>query len=235
MSCNSVTPAPGVLVADDHAISRRYVAAALRQSHWHVKQAATPGAALSIALSWLPRLILIDVNLGDTNGFDLARCIRSRWPNAREYPQMVMLSANLPDSDLMKRASNCVDGFLLKPVSVASLLALVDPEHHPPPSVLRPADASPELQRLFREELSEQLDRLDQYLATRDLAAAAGILHRLIASSGLCRELRLERKLRALDAACRKGAPASELGHEYFSLLVGARHFLAPDPLPRAQ
>ena len=32
---------PGVLVVDDHAISRRYIAAALRQTNWYVKQAAT--------------------------------------------------------------------------------------------------------------------------------------------------------------------------------------------------
>jgi CheY-like chemotaxis protein len=232
MNRDSDTRGFGFLVADDHAISRRYIAAALRQSDWHVKQAATPRAALSIALGWLPRVILIDVNLGHANGFELARSIRDQWPKATEWPRIVMLSADPPDPRQMKRCNHFVDGFLLKPVSVASLLALVNPAGQHPVSAQGSREPSSELCGLFRQELSAQLGPLDRHIATRDLAAAGGILHQLIASSGLCREHRLERKLRSLDAACRNGAGASELGQEYFSLLIGVRDFLAPESLP---
>jgi hypothetical protein len=83
------------------------------------------------------------------------------------------------------------------------------------------------MQQLFRRELSAQLDNLDRCLSVRDLSAASGILHQLIASSGLCRQPGLERKLRSLNEGCRKDAGAAELGHDYFSLLVSARDFLA--------
>ena len=227
MNRDSATPAPGVLIVDDHAISRRYIAAALRQTNWCVKQAATASKALSIALSWLPQLILLDVKLGPGNGFDLARHIWEKWPDSLQRPRMVVLSADLPDPHQMKLSSHCVHGFLLKPVSAARLLAVVEPGRHHPVSTDSPGERLPELQRLFRLELAAQLTSLDRYLTIQDLPAAGEILHQLIASSGLCREPRLESALRGLEEACRKSAGAAELGQRYFSLLVNARDYLA--------
>ena len=224
----STTPLPGVLVVDDHAISRRYIAAALRQSDWRVKQAATAGEALAIALSWRPRLILIDVNLAASNGLELARRIWDGWPDSLRRPRMVMLSADPPDPHQMNLSSHCLDGFLLKPVSTASLLAMVEPARHGPAPAHRPGQTLSGLQRLFRQEPPGKLDHLDRYLAKRDLAAAGSVLHQLIAASGLCQLPRLERALRSLGEACRTGAGAAELGREYFSLLVSVRDFLAP-------
>lgn len=227
----SATQLPGVLVVDDHAISRRYIAAALRQSDWYVKQAATAGEARLIALSWRPRLILIDINLGATNGLELARRIWDGWPDSLQKPRIVMLSADPPDPHQMNLSSHCVDGFLLKPVSTASLLAMMEPALHGPAPAHRPGQTLSGLQPLFRQELSMQMGHLDRYLAAQDLAAAGSILHQLIASSSLCRQPSLERALRSLGEACRTGAGAHEIGCEYFSLLVSVRDFLAPGRL----
>jgi CheY-like chemotaxis protein len=228
MNRDSTTPTRAVLVVDDHAISRRFIAAALRQSDWRVKQAATAGDALAIARRWLPRVVLIDVNLRGANGFDLARRIWEDWPGSLQRPRIVMISADAPDSRQLSLSGRYVDRFLLKPVSDARLRDALEPGRSGPALTDGLAETEPELQQLFRRELSTQLEKLDRCLAARDLSAANGILHQLIASSGLCREPGLERKLRNLDERCRKGAGAAELGHEYFSLLVSARDFLAP-------
>ena len=227
MNRDSIKPTRGVLVVDDHTISRRFITAALRQSDWRVKQAATAADALAIAHSWLPQVFLIDVNLQDANGFDLARRICEDWPGSMQRPRIIMISAELPDSRQMSRSSQCVDRFLLKPVSVASLRDALEPGPPGPALTDKPGETLPQLQLLFRRELSAQLDNLDRCLSVRDLSAASGILHQLIASSGLCRQPGLERKLRSLNEGCRKDAGAAELGHDYFSLLVSARDFLA--------
>jgi CheY-like chemotaxis protein len=228
MNRDSTISAPGALVVDDHAISRRFITAALRQSDWRVKQAATAGDALAVAHSWLPRVVLIDVNLQGANGFDLARRIWADWPSSLQRPRIIMISADLPDCRQMSLSDHCVERFLLKPLSDASLRKALISVPVQPSCIDRPEEALPEIQQLFRRELSVQMDNLDRCLSIRDLSAASGILHQLIASSGLCRERGLERKLRSLHEGCRKDAGAAELGHEYFSLLVSARDFLVP-------
>ena len=63
--------------------------------------------------------------------------------------------------------------------------------------------------------MDRQLDRLD-------LAGAAAILHQLIASSALCQEQSLERRLRALYRCCRQGAAEPALAAAYFDLRKSA-------------
>jgi glutathione S-transferase len=88
---------------------------------------------------------------------------------------------------------------------------------------LYPAD---DLQALFRQELAEQLPALEASVAARDLRRARGIAHRLLASSRLCGERRLELSLQAFHAACREGALAGDVARGYFGLLAGAGQYL---------
>ncbi|HET6593340.1 MAG TPA: response regulator, partial [Xanthomonadales bacterium] len=82
-----------ILIVDDHRISRRFMAAALRQNGAAVKQAATVSHALSIALSWLPDVVVLDVRLGDDCGYDVAELLGRRWPAAVRNPDIFLLSA----------------------------------------------------------------------------------------------------------------------------------------------
>jgi CheY-like chemotaxis protein len=223
MNYRSAAPASGVLIVDDHAISRRYLVAALRQRAWHVKQAAAADEGLLIALSWFPDIILVDLNLAGTNGLDLARRIRNSWPASQPRPSIIMLSADPALADYLAPAGDVVDGFLLKPVSHASLLDALTGAPFETGAGNSQADTESELQHLFRQELSSGLRHLDSLLLDKDLAGAETLLHRLIASSGLCRQPLLGRNLRGLDAACRAQAGAAKLAREYYSLLTAAR------------
>lgn len=219
-------PASGVLIVDDHAISRRYLVAALRQRGRHVKQAAAAEDGLLIALDWFPDFILIDVNLKCADGVDLAHRIRNSWPTSRPQPSIIMLSADPAAARCLRSAATVIDGFLLKPISQTSLLNALTGMPLKAGTRGSLKNTEDELQHLFRQELSSGLRRLDSLLLNQDLAGAGRLLHRLIASSGLCRQAQLGRGLRGLDAACRDKAGAAKLAREYYSLLIAARYFL---------
>jgi CheY-like chemotaxis protein len=216
---------PRVLIVDDHGISRQFMAAALRHIAGDIKQACTASEARALAWSWLPDLILMDVRLADTDGFEVARQIRSRWPLTIQQPRVIMLSAQPCRAGRPRIDRAGMDGFLTKPVTMPELF---DAIAAPTNSVTRSVDEDSlsQLQALFRCELAARLEPLEGCLTSCDFAGARAILHQLIASSGLCLQRRLERDLRALHEACDKRPHAGSLARNYFSLLVRARKYL---------
>jgi two-component system sensor histidine kinase EvgS len=218
---------PRVLIVDDHQVSRQFMAAALRHIAGVVKQAGTASEARTLAWSWLPDIILMDVRLGHANGFDVARQILHRWPHATRRPRVIMLSAQPRQGGQRRINLASTDGFLAKPVNVTELLHAIAPSAKAASGCADEQSLS-RLQDLFRDELATRLDPLEACLTTLDLAGARAILHQLIASSGLCRQRRLERDLRALHDACGKQPKAACLARPYFSLLVNARRYLQP-------
>lgn len=224
--------APGLrlLVVDDHALSRHYTAAALRQTGITVKETGTPGAALEIALRWLPDAICTDLNLPGMGSKELIRRIREEWPEARAHPLIVLLTADPLPLSPTSPGLPPVDKILRKPATPAQLRSALS---------IRPADrvmeggtgtkappASLELQRMFQRELAARLPDLESRLASRELDAVRAILHQLLASTRLCGELRLEVDLQALRAACGDHAIAAEVAQCYFALVTDAGHYL---------
>lgn len=218
---------PRVLIVDDHDISRQFIVSVLRRNEISVGQARFAREAVAVALGWLPHVILMDVRLAGEDGYATARWIRAQWPPNRPLPAIVMLSAEPQAGHSLHASTDAPGDFLLKPFSAGQLMEAV--RRHCPPS--RPAtrlDANPpgDLQKLFRAELAAQLKPLERAIAGPDLPAARSILHRLIASSALCQQPRLERDLRALHSACGESAEVAGLARPYFSLLASARDYL---------
>jgi CheY-like chemotaxis protein len=220
---------PRVLVVDDHALSRRYTAAALRQTGITVKATGTPQAALEIALRWLPDAICTDLNLPGMGSQEMIRRIREGWPAARPHPLIVLLTADPAPLSLSAPEQARVDRILLKPAAPAQLRRVS----------IRPADrgmegaagsqappASLELQRMFRQELAARLPDLERRLARGELGPVRAMLHQLLASSRMCGERRLEVDLQALRAACRDDAVAAEIARRYYTLVIDAGHYL---------
>lgn len=223
----SVESGPRVLVVDDHAMSRRYTVAALRQNGATVKASGTPQTALAIALRWLPDAICTDLQLPGMGGRELIRRIRQGWPATRPQPLIVVLSAD--PAPLASRQQPLVDRVLTKPATPAQLRAALAAQ--PADRVMEGADgAAPlpatELQQLFRKELTLRLPDLESRLARKEFSQVRAILHQLLASSRLCGDRRLETDLQALHTACRDDARAAEVGRRYCDLLVDAGHYL---------
>ena len=65
-----------ILVVDDNAPARYAISRTLRKDGFDVLEAATGHDALAIAERELPDLVLLDVNLPDIHGFDVARLLK---------------------------------------------------------------------------------------------------------------------------------------------------------------
>jgi len=216
---------PRTLVVDDHDISSRYTLAALRQSTGSVKHARDAREALSIAVTWLPELIFMDIQLPDSNGIAVIRKIREAWPNDRRRPRIVVLTAENPAFDLNDLAGLDIECILLKPVTTEEIRDAARIHRSHTVMEARPAEHVHDLRALFVKELARRLPELDRSLTRLDWRRSAAILHQLIASSALCEERQLESDLRSLDCACREGVPPAQLARAYYALLESARDF----------
>jgi CheY-like chemotaxis protein len=214
------------LVVDDHLISREFTVAALRQWVRCVKQATNLSEAVSQALTWLPDLLLVDVNLPDGSGLELPRRIRNRWPPARPLPRVVVLTGKRDVMDAAPAIRKEISCMLVKPVTVAQLKTAVSSPRGGPARETPTRGPGAQLPGLFRTELLDRLPDLERALSRSDRGRAAFILHQLIASSAMCGETQLEADLRALDRSVCGGSDAAEIVESWCRVTASSSHFL---------
>ncbi|HEX5272853.1 MAG TPA: response regulator [Gemmataceae bacterium] len=125
---SSVVPAPAeddrprVLVADDNADMRQYVARLLAE-RYRVEAVPDGEAALAAAVSRRPDLILTDVMMPRLDGFGLRRRLRES-ADTRNTP-VILLSARAGEESRVEGMEAGADDYLVKPFSARELLARV--------------------------------------------------------------------------------------------------------------
>ncbi|HZD88060.1 MAG TPA: ATP-binding protein, partial [Gaiellaceae bacterium] len=111
-----------ILVADDNADMRDYLARLLRR-HWTVDTAADGEEALAAARCAPPDLVLSDVMMPGLDGFELLRALRSD-PTTRSVP-VVLVSARAGAESAVEGLEAGADDYLVKPFSARELIARV--------------------------------------------------------------------------------------------------------------
>jgi CheY-like chemotaxis protein len=227
MKTNSYDQDIGILVIDDHAISRHFIFEALRQFSNNIRQARTGYEAISTTRSWFPGLIYTDIHLPDTCGLRLVQEIRSAWPQERKLPHVIVITGD-SSSQLMQRAKQAnVAGILLKPVRMADIrasaqqLIQLDTTIRESP-IQHPGVMDSELRELFSRELTTRLPILDGFISRLDWQPAGEILHQLIASSAMCRENELEKCSRLLFQAISTNPEPKTIAQAYHPFLHAA-------------
>jgi CheY-like chemotaxis protein/nitrogen-specific signal transduction histidine kinase len=115
--------APTVLVVDDDANAREFIAFVLRGMRLNVVQARSGQEALMLVKKQRPVLMTLDVMMPDFSGYDVLDALRDD-PALSEIP-VVMMSV-LNDRDSRDRAlRHGASAFLQKPVDAALLVATV--------------------------------------------------------------------------------------------------------------
>jgi DNA-binding NarL/FixJ family response regulator len=89
-----------ILIVDDNAVVRRYLRAILEQQEsWHVCGEARTGAeALQQVLESPPDLVLLDYQMPDLNGVDIAKQISELFPKIPILMVTLHLSKQLADA-----------------------------------------------------------------------------------------------------------------------------------------
>ena len=112
-----------ILVADENADMRAYVARLLRAEGCEVETVGDGVAALEAARAHPPELVLTDVMMPRLDGFGLLRALRAD-PATATLP-VVMLSARAGEESRVDGLRAGADDYLAKPFSARELLARV--------------------------------------------------------------------------------------------------------------
>jgi CheY-like chemotaxis protein len=108
--------APLVLIVDDNDRNRRLAGVVLRADGLRTVEAASGGEGIALAAEHLPDVILLDLELPDMHGTDVARELRNAARTAR-LP-IVALSARRDLDEGDRLAALGFDGYLEKPIDV---------------------------------------------------------------------------------------------------------------------
>ncbi|MBV8999461.1 MAG: response regulator [Solirubrobacterales bacterium] len=100
-----------VLIVDDHAEFRRSARAMLEAQGFEVVGEAIDGASALIGAARLhPRLVLLDVQLPDLDGFEVA----ARLADSSDPPAVILTSTRAASSYRRRLATSPVLGFIAK-------------------------------------------------------------------------------------------------------------------------
>jgi signal transduction histidine kinase/CheY-like chemotaxis protein len=143
------SPGARILVADDNADMREYIARLLR-THWSVEAVSDGKAALDRALQRPPDLVLSDVMMPHMDGFELVRRLREE-PSTRIVP-VVLLSARAGEEATGEGLRAGANDYIVKPFSARELVARVSSQLAIA-AVRKQAEAEKEAQRRVVESL----------------------------------------------------------------------------------
>jgi DNA-binding response OmpR family regulator len=109
-----------ILVVDDEPQIAEIAGDFLRHAGYEVATAADGAAALELARTRHPALVVLDLRLPDMDGLDVAKALRRE----SSIP-IIMLTARVDESDRLRGLSLGADDYITKPFSPRELVARV--------------------------------------------------------------------------------------------------------------
>ena len=117
---------PNILCIEDHPDNMMLIRRLFRPDGYNLIEAKTGVDGLSIVESQGLDLILLDINLPDIDGYEIARRIRSSSkPELTQIP-IIAVTANAMKGDAQKALDAGCDVYMSKPISIVALIETVD-------------------------------------------------------------------------------------------------------------
>jgi signal transduction histidine kinase len=120
-----VTGASPILVVDDQDAGRFVKVSTLRRAGFTVCEAATGAEALRMVETERPDLVVLDVNLPDISGFEVARRLRSAETGPPTLQILQISGTSVASVDRVKGLEHGADVYLTEPVDAGVLVATV--------------------------------------------------------------------------------------------------------------
>jgi DNA-binding response OmpR family regulator len=105
-----------ILVVDDDPAIRNLIYRFLAKQDYEMEAAEDGKKALAVFEQFTPDLVILDVNLPDTNGYDLCKEMQSRTGVF-----VLMLTSRTDESDKIRGFNEGADDYLTKPFSLLEL------------------------------------------------------------------------------------------------------------------
>lgn len=115
-----------ILYIEDNPDNMMLVKRALEARGYRLLEAMTGLAGVAKAESEDVDLILLDINLPDIDGYEVARKIRNSSKTKLAYTPIIAVTANALKGDAEKALSSGCDVYMSKPINIRELWARVE-------------------------------------------------------------------------------------------------------------
>lgn len=115
-----------VLYIEDNPDNMLLVQRALESRGFKLLQAKSGAQGVAMAESEEVDLILLDINLPDIDGYEVARRIRNSAKPTLAYTPMIAITANALKGDAEKALAAGCDLYMSKPINIRELWARVE-------------------------------------------------------------------------------------------------------------
>jgi two-component system, OmpR family, KDP operon response regulator KdpE len=109
-----------ILIIDDEVQIRRLLEITLSASGYKISEASTGKEGQTMAATRQPALIILDLGLPDTDGFDILKKLREWYKKP-----VIILSVRNSEDDIIKALDNGASDYLTKPFRTGELLARI--------------------------------------------------------------------------------------------------------------
>jgi len=114
---------PVILVVEDEEAISNFLSAILESNHYRLIKTPLGQEAISLAASYCPDLILLDLGLPDIDGFEVIKKIRA-WSNV----PILVVSARGHEREKVEALDLGADDYITKPFGTSELLARIRTE-----------------------------------------------------------------------------------------------------------
>src|SRR5215207_9813217 len=112
---------PNILCIEDHPDNMMLIRRIFRSDNYNLLEAKTGLQGLMIAENQELDLILLDINLPDIDGYEIARRLRSSAKTALRYMPIIAVTANALKGDSKKALDAGCDMYIPKPINIIEL------------------------------------------------------------------------------------------------------------------
>jgi two-component system, cell cycle response regulator DivK len=115
-----------ILYIEDNPDNMMLVKRALESRGYKLLEATTGETGVAMATNNHVDLILLDINLPDIDGYEVARRLRSNKKNSLLHTPIIAVTANALKGDAEKALSAGCDVYMSKPINIRELWARVE-------------------------------------------------------------------------------------------------------------
>lgn len=117
---------PTVLYIEDNHDNMLLIRRVIESRGYRFLWAANGTEGLALALEHQPNLILLDINLPDVNGYEVARQLREYGKDNNLYVPIIAITANALKGDAEKALSAGCDLYMAKPINIREVWTRVE-------------------------------------------------------------------------------------------------------------
>jgi two-component system cell cycle response regulator DivK len=117
---------PNILCIEDHPDNMMLIRRILQPTSYNVLEARTGQQGLTIAETQDLDLILLDINLPDIDGCEVARRLRASSRVGVAQTPIIAITANAMKGDAQKVLQAGCDFYMTKPISIQELIEKVE-------------------------------------------------------------------------------------------------------------